>query len=729
MSRATASGGVRIDVTGARGASAADVARRTGAWGALSTDSDPAVLEKFAQFAIEENPGFQSSIPGPSNNTRLSLADLKAAATSDRTSLYDGSLWTWTLGDYTGKADDRVVVEANSTALTVGAWVRRTSSSPSVSVKDFGARGDGATNDTAAINAANIAASIFGVPVRFPDAGTYLTDPTVALGSWIGHGAVIKNRGNQSTFVPLVTASGIDDVRFEGLTFDGSVSADPANWTSANYDSFTGAAGLSVENCLRPAVSNCRAIGTRRHGFRFVNCQGAAWELCYSSRARGNFGDGFVAISCVGLSVTRCRAEDYTRIGFVVDSFGEAIATSHKVSFDKCFAIDGHDGSDLYGGGEFNAGFWCEHTGDVSLSNCFAWDNFHRGINVCTGSANNGFQGTRAAILIENCQTFGGRYGIYTYSLDGLPVDVKVANSMSKGARVAFEGDARSASDSFAWVNCHADYDASSNVGRGFACEAPVSLAGRPSFLVGPGCTISRYAENLTFLDDNGDAASTADVGGGPLPATAIRLTVDGLRHVDDKPIYVRWYEGRATNVQLTNIDTGLHVRRGGSSGGRIKAESCTIHSFVVTYGAPTSIEVKDCLVVGAIAAAATRIDFCTNTVQISDGSMVWLRSASASKFPAFFVNGNRFEKNINDFDAVLRLGFQAVTFQALITSNLFYNTGPASATKPFLQYAAGTLRQWAANFADDSVTNITALDSGGGAENVVAGVSKIAMR
>lgn len=116
---------VKVVVSGARGASAGDIARRVGAFGTLPTDTDSQFLDKFAQYAITQNPGFQSNISGPSNNTRLTLANLKAAATSDRTSLYDGSLWAWTLGDFTGRADDAIIVKANSTALTDGAWVRQ----------------------------------------------------------------------------------------------------------------------------------------------------------------------------------------------------------------------------------------------------------------------------------------------------------------------------------------------------------------------------------------------------------------------------------------------------------------------------------------------------------------------------------------------------------------------------------------------------------------------------
>ncbi len=61
---------------------------------------------------------------GPSNNTRASIATLRAAAITDLTSLFDASTWTWTAGDFTGLVDDRDVVASDQTALTAGAWVR-----------------------------------------------------------------------------------------------------------------------------------------------------------------------------------------------------------------------------------------------------------------------------------------------------------------------------------------------------------------------------------------------------------------------------------------------------------------------------------------------------------------------------------------------------------------------------------------------------------------------------
>lgn len=77
--------------------------------------------------ALEVKPEaeFAPGPPGPANNTRLSLVDLKGAAITDKTSLYDGSLWTWTPGDFTGQADDTSIVKADSTPLSEGAWVRQ----------------------------------------------------------------------------------------------------------------------------------------------------------------------------------------------------------------------------------------------------------------------------------------------------------------------------------------------------------------------------------------------------------------------------------------------------------------------------------------------------------------------------------------------------------------------------------------------------------------------------
>jgi hypothetical protein len=90
---------------------------------------------------------FPAGPAGPASNTRATLAELKAAPASDLSSIYDGSLWTFVEGDFTGRADDVTIVQAGATPLTAGAWVRQVDA---LTPEMFGARGDGVTNDTSA---------------------------------------------------------------------------------------------------------------------------------------------------------------------------------------------------------------------------------------------------------------------------------------------------------------------------------------------------------------------------------------------------------------------------------------------------------------------------------------------------------------------------------------------------------------------------------------------------
>jgi hypothetical protein len=59
---------VKINVSGARGESFADVMRRTGLQGTLPIDSDDKALENFAHEVVEANPGFQGDKGDPGGN-------------------------------------------------------------------------------------------------------------------------------------------------------------------------------------------------------------------------------------------------------------------------------------------------------------------------------------------------------------------------------------------------------------------------------------------------------------------------------------------------------------------------------------------------------------------------------------------------------------------------------------------------------------------------------------
>lgn len=83
-------------------------------------------------FPIPTGPA--SDVPGPADNTYSNLSTFKASDISRKTASLVGvpgipdGRFNWTLGNYTGQADDLNIIKADSTALSVGAWVRQQAS-------------------------------------------------------------------------------------------------------------------------------------------------------------------------------------------------------------------------------------------------------------------------------------------------------------------------------------------------------------------------------------------------------------------------------------------------------------------------------------------------------------------------------------------------------------------------------------------------------------------------
>lgn len=114
-----------------------------------------------------------------------------------------------------------------------------------VSVRDFGALGDGSTDDTDAVQEAlNSGAK----GVEFPE-GTYLVDTvTVPNGVRRIHGCgLIKQRSiDQNVFY----CSAVDGLTFEGLSITGVASLGAANARSSNSGIYvTGSTDVTVKNC------------------------------------------------------------------------------------------------------------------------------------------------------------------------------------------------------------------------------------------------------------------------------------------------------------------------------------------------------------------------------------------------------------------------------------------------------------------------------------------------
>ena len=117
--------------------------------------------------------------PGPAFATFFTLPTFKAAPTSNATQVLQASgipagTFIWTSGDYTGQADDLNIIKADSSALSVGAWVRQKADGIAASLPGFpaivktlgdalpyispgeffGIKSDGVADDTAALQAA-----------------------------------------------------------------------------------------------------------------------------------------------------------------------------------------------------------------------------------------------------------------------------------------------------------------------------------------------------------------------------------------------------------------------------------------------------------------------------------------------------------------------------------------------------------------------------------------------
>lgn len=180
-------------------------------------------------------------------------------------------------------------------------------------VRDFGAIGDGVTDDTPAIQAAidHLAAGGGGVLV-FP-AGTYsVTSVTLREGiTYQGLGAIIKRPPLQGKWVRTFTTQGYASPRdarpivIKGLTFDGN---SPAQGSYQGYE-------------LEQAHLIFLAADPAQPG-RIV----AVVEDC---QFRHGVGDGVSVYTNAVVTMARCVAEDVFRGGFVLTGGNSTVRVSH----------------------------------------------------------------------------------------------------------------------------------------------------------------------------------------------------------------------------------------------------------------------------------------------------------------------------------------------------------------------------------------------------------------
>lgn len=217
----------------------------------------------------------------------------------------------------------------------------------SVSVKDFGAIGDGTTDDTLAIQAAINAAS----RIYFPEGNYKITDQSGGYGllinasnkQLVGAGLEVANLVYTSSAINRpaikVTAS---DVHFESLRIDGTANATKAAQTRANCH------GIDFLNVSECSVRFCQIVGG--HYGIYLNNDTGSYDNNDHNIVEGNIlrnfqSTGLIAHKAQYLLVQGNDAEDCKNDGFKISQ-----GTQFSRILGNTSRNNDRDGFDVYSG-------------------------------------------------------------------------------------------------------------------------------------------------------------------------------------------------------------------------------------------------------------------------------------------------------------------------------------------------------------------------------------------
>lgn len=291
--------------------------------------------------------------------------------------------------------------------------------------------GDIERDVTAGLLALASAARERNLPVRlgrriYLTNGTTIVFSTSVSGTGTGRGDTLIRSTTKKGAPPAVQISG--PATFENLRIDGNASPDPRRWTPATHNGFTGSQGLLVRG-RDVVVRNIVVQNVLWAGFKVESgARRVLFEDCQATRCRGTFGDGFIVLAAQEVEYRRCEARDFTRIGFVSDTYGEPGSFSSHIRYEDCHAEYGHDASLLYGGGEYNCGWWSEYSHDVTYRNCTAVNMTHHGFTATSGVRPPSLSHDGVpAFRFENCQCRETHNGFIVRGYKGIPISATLS--------------------------------------------------------------------------------------------------------------------------------------------------------------------------------------------------------------------------------------------------------------------------------------------------------------
>lgn len=269
------------------------------------------LLEVFGTDELSSSPtlaGVNSmthQVTGPATIVTFTYPNAKGRALVFRSTVQSGSVSTSTTFILTSKLGvfrvgaTRETIEGSSTfgwVPKLNSLIRSVSNRTSVSVKDFGAVGDGVTDDYTAIMAAIAFVGAAGGGSIFFPPGTYLTSNQILVAydnvTIRGvRGATILKAKDACDFTVVLRGDNRTNVHFSDLEID----VNQANRSGVATTALDGCGFNTSDRCSGTNITVRNPYGPAGDCFAFGGCTNCEWVLCkaYNGNVAAHATDGF----------------------------------------------------------------------------------------------------------------------------------------------------------------------------------------------------------------------------------------------------------------------------------------------------------------------------------------------------------------------------------------------------------------------------------------------------